>query len=553
MQDEREPQGTNQGNNAQTSLTTFGKNHPALVFMGAVLLYALSGFGLGWFLNWYIDPSATSTPSTAKKDLVQAVAFVLAGLAGIIGVYFTWRNLNQTRKHTEEQLEQARKAQADTQKSTQETLELTNKGQITERFTRAIDQLGKADNGRPQREIRLGGIYALERIAIEAAEEYHWPIMQVLIAYLREQVPWQGEYHIVDTKADIQASLTVIGSRARYYREGEDESLNLSGLDLSNYDLYEAHLEGAVLAGTHLELTGLYGAHLQEADLEAAHLEGAILENANLRRADLRGAYFDGANLLGADLREADLGGADFTGAAIRGADLREVVDLSPQMLERMNGDSTTQLPENREPPAWWSTLPKRAEPLDLNQQYSIKICNVPLRFSGAYNLWYPALALPDTLFLSPTGISTAGSMLSFNHLRWVCDPEKPGEDDALKPAPPDMEHPDLVHWFRNHPYLRVENFGEIEIGGVVGKEFDVDVSGLPDELRLGSVRPRLPLFPSAPRRWPFELREGNKNRIIVLTIQGETITIIIESLPDEFEYFLVETKELLDSVQWGS
>ena len=39
-------------------------------------------------------------------------------------------------------------------------IQVSREGQITERFTRAIDQLGSAHP-----EVRLGGIYALERTA----------------------------------------------------------------------------------------------------------------------------------------------------------------------------------------------------------------------------------------------------------------------------------------------------------------------------------------------------------------------------------------------------
>ena len=34
-------------------------------------------------------------------------------------------------------------------------------------------------------EIRLGGIYALERISMES-EDYYWPIMEILTAYVRK-------------------------------------------------------------------------------------------------------------------------------------------------------------------------------------------------------------------------------------------------------------------------------------------------------------------------------------------------------------------------------
>lgn len=44
---------------------------------------------------------------------------------------------------------------------------------------------------------------------------------------------------------------------------------------------------------------------------------------------------------------------------------------------------------------------------------------------------------------------------------------------------------------------------------------------------------------------------EGNKNRIIILNVQNETVTIIIEGPLDEFEGFLVRAEEILGTVKW--
>ena len=54
------------------------------------------------------------------------------------------------------------------------------RAQVTERFTRAIDQLGSE-----KLDVRIGAVYALEQIARDSAE-LHWPITEVLTAYLRE-------------------------------------------------------------------------------------------------------------------------------------------------------------------------------------------------------------------------------------------------------------------------------------------------------------------------------------------------------------------------------
>ena len=64
-------------------------------------------------LHWYIAPT---TPAE-RKDLVLAAAQVLGGTALLSGLYFTWR-----------------------------TWQTNREGQITDRFTRAIDQLGKTDD-----------------------------------------------------------------------------------------------------------------------------------------------------------------------------------------------------------------------------------------------------------------------------------------------------------------------------------------------------------------------------------------------------------------------
>jgi hypothetical protein len=61
-----------------------------------------------------------------------------------------------------------------------------------EQFGRGVEQLGseRAD-GSPRTEARLGGIYALERLALENEREY-WPIMEVLTAYVRDNAAWEG-------------------------------------------------------------------------------------------------------------------------------------------------------------------------------------------------------------------------------------------------------------------------------------------------------------------------------------------------------------------------
>ena len=95
----------------------------------------------------------------------DARATLLQGLAGgvlLLGAYFTWRQVQATRQQ----------------------LYLTEQGQLTERFTRAVDQLGS-----DRLDVRLGGIYALERIARDYPPDRS-TIGEVLTAYIRQRSPW---------------------------------------------------------------------------------------------------------------------------------------------------------------------------------------------------------------------------------------------------------------------------------------------------------------------------------------------------------------------------
>jgi predicted MPP superfamily phosphohydrolase len=82
-----------------------------------ILLFAgwitLLGFALWVILDLYIDPQT----SAQKKDLVQALGLILAGVAGAIGIFFTWRGQRITREGLEH-----------TQKNTEEQLRLTREG-----------------------------------------------------------------------------------------------------------------------------------------------------------------------------------------------------------------------------------------------------------------------------------------------------------------------------------------------------------------------------------------------------------------------------------------
>jgi pentapeptide repeat protein len=228
--------------------------YQVLLFVGGIVLFVLAG---GWILDWYIEPHT----SGQKKDLVQALGLLTAGVAGAVGIFFTWRG----QRITQESLQ-------DTRENSEENLRLARGGQITERFTRAIDQLGATNDNSKNLELRLGGIYALERIARES-EEDHWPIMEVLTAYVRQHASWRPEeaQQVRDRPAaDIRAIMTVLGRRTRSLGHREPARLDLHATTLTRAALFKAYLSRADLWGANLRGVNLVGADLTQEQMEKA-------------------------------------------------------------------------------------------------------------------------------------------------------------------------------------------------------------------------------------------------------------------------------------------
>jgi hypothetical protein len=203
--------------------------------------------------------------------------------------------------------------------------ELTRQGQASERFTRAINQLGDR-----RVETRIGGIYGLAQVA-EQAPDNSGPVGEVLVAYInrlpRPKVP---EGRLSEHAPDVQAALTVLTQYDKDHDGAKDYAWLSHRLDLHQLGLREADLRGADLRGANLTGTDLTGAKLAGADL-SIHPPNAGLADADLPTklpvatlsfADLRGARLSGANLHHADLRAADLSSADLRGAYLSFADL---------------------------------------------------------------------------------------------------------------------------------------------------------------------------------------------------------------------------------------
>lgn len=187
------------------------------------------------------------------------------------------------------------------------TFGLTRDTQRSDRFTKAISQLGDKDS----ESIRAGGVYSLRLLTLE--DRRYWPVVeQILCGMVRERAKPGGP-----VTGDVQAALTVIGERP------DRETLGRRPLDLRHVYLPEAHLVGANLEGVWMDHACLAGA-----DLTDARLTNSNLTNINLEKATLSSADFTAADLAGANLREANFYRTTITSADLSGSDRTGAVNL---------------------------------------------------------------------------------------------------------------------------------------------------------------------------------------------------------------------------------
>jgi uncharacterized protein YjbI with pentapeptide repeats len=172
--------------------------------------------------------------------------------------------------------------------------------------------------------VRIGGIYALERVARDSARD-HPTVIEVLTAFIREhsREPWPpprlgGSEEERLTRPDVQAAATVVGRR--------DVERDIQRIDLTGAVLISANLSGANLSRADLTGANLTRANLSDTILASAGLRDTVFTHANLRNAVLTGAVLWGTNLTDAFLWDADLTRAsihdvNFTGAKLDGGD----------------------------------------------------------------------------------------------------------------------------------------------------------------------------------------------------------------------------------------
>jgi uncharacterized membrane protein YhaH (DUF805 family) len=308
---------------------------PLAIFVGVyllVILWALPKIYVRSLQNRSLNSNQSEFDREKEKlkledDTRKTIAQIAGGAVFLFGLIFTYN-----------------------------TFVLNREGQISDRFTKAVSQLGDANMA-----VRLGGLYALERIAKDSAKD-HGTVMEILSAYVREKAVktqdqdaakspiknnketnfFFAEDHSEDKiPADVRVALTIIGRR-------------IVGQDAADLRI---DLRNASLRGIRLINMNFHKVIFDDADLSAANLSASDFTEASIERADLSGGYLyqtdftnallDQSNFSRADFSRADLAASGLNDTNFAGAYLKGAKNLSFELLKTAIIDETTQLPDD--------------------------------------------------------------------------------------------------------------------------------------------------------------------------------------------------------------
>ena len=257
-----------------------------LVVAGATLISI-------WYWGWL---SLGDSNGAAIRNVVLAVAAVIALPLAV------WRSIVAARQS-----------------------ETAQHGLLNERYQKGAAMLSSAVLS-----VRLGGIYALARLAQDHPAQYHVSIFQLFCAFVRcppeeAKTEQDAQKERVRLRPDVQAVMTAISGRSQ---AGLDYEKATRGLMLQTVSSKE---------GVTVRRMGHFWLDLREADLRCVDLLDAELSNANFAHADLSASILLEANLSRAQLQTVNLSRAQLWKANLSHANISQRANLSHADLTSAN------------------------------------------------------------------------------------------------------------------------------------------------------------------------------------------------------------------------
>lgn len=280
-----------------------GRAIAAAVLCVAVSVVVAAGIKLpGWERKANALPDAKDQLA-AETAIFTTLIQLAGGLVVVTGLYFTSR-----------------------------TIFVAQEGQITDRFNKATEHLGD-----DKLAVRMGGIYALARIAADSARDAV-TIVEIFASFVREAAVDPTKL----TTADVRAIVTILGTEDW----ARDTVIDLRGCRFAGLNLKGLDLRGALLGDAVFRDCRLPEARFDGASLLAADFTDAYLRDCSFRECDVQVANFENTSLRSANFAGANLFGAKFGSSSLLGANFMGATGAIRQQFDEAIVDGSTRLPE---------------------------------------------------------------------------------------------------------------------------------------------------------------------------------------------------------------
>ncbi len=300
----------------------FSKSRTLGGVIGGIIAIALIGVVVAVFISFIASLFGAGDSSDARN-----YALILAALLGV--PFIIWRAF-----------------------VAQKQVNIAEQGHMTDRISKAVEQLGAEKSTRdddnktqPNLEVRVGAIYALERISQDSKRD-HISVMEILCAYVRNNAP--------DTDA-VEIGVDIEDDNWRIKMRKEISAIKTAPIDIQTALSVISRRRDSHIAFERDDKNNP-AKRVYDLDLRNTNLQKLDLTNAKLDNAKLTGARLTGANLSGAQLQGADFTAAHTRLAVVKSTALEGVKNLTEDQVKSMFGDSTTTLPAGIPAPDWANT-----------------------------------------------------------------------------------------------------------------------------------------------------------------------------------------------------
>lgn len=252
----------------------------ACFWVGIIVLELVVAGAISW-VHWDELREGDSLGSTVRN-----IGLVIAGLIAL--PVAIWRGIAADRQS----------------KATQSQVETAQHSLLNERYQKGAEMLGNKILS-----VRLGGIYALQRLAEEYPEQYHIQIMQLFCQFVCYptndedimKVPKSDEW-VPPMREDVEAVITAISNRNERQVKVEEEIgfrpdlsyVKLQAVNIVSMDLSELIFRRTDFCGSVFRCMNLSGIDFSDSQLCKVAFINSDLSDACFTRANLSGAIFDG-------------------------------------------------------------------------------------------------------------------------------------------------------------------------------------------------------------------------------------------------------------------